>query len=128
VAIGRLKTEGDLKRFLERELGLQNVRTLIRQVQGGIVPSPPTGAAGGVLGGTYPDPGFAVDMATQAELDAEAAARAAADTAEAAARIAGDAANARNVFIQQTTPTSTDPFLWVELDSGGSVVSMWVGP
>lgn len=27
-------------------------------------------AAGGVLSGTYPDPGFAADMATQAELDA----------------------------------------------------------
>lgn len=30
-------------------------------------------AAGGVLSGTYPNPGFAVDMATQAELDAEVA-------------------------------------------------------
>ena len=34
----------------------------------------PTGGAGGVLSGDYPNPGFAVNMATQAELDSAKAA------------------------------------------------------
>ncbi len=35
----------------------------------------PTGGAGGVLSGTFPNPGFAVDMATQGELDTAIASR-----------------------------------------------------
>jgi hypothetical protein len=38
---------------------------------------PPTGAAGGVLSGFYPNPSFAADMATQAEMDAGLATKAA---------------------------------------------------
>lgn len=43
--------------------------------EGGAGGGSPTGDAGGVLSGTYPNPGFATDMATQAELDAVNTAR-----------------------------------------------------
>lgn len=45
---------------------------------GGAQPATLSGPAGGVLSGTYPNPGFAEDMATQAEVDAEREARTAA--------------------------------------------------
>lgn len=65
-----------------------------------------TGPVGGVLSGTLPNPGFAEDMATQAELNVEAAARASADTTESTARSSGDTA-VQAFAIQRANHTGT---------------------
>jgi hypothetical protein len=60
----------------ERLVATRADGTTVSVLASGLPASGAAGGAGGVLSGSYPNPGFAVDMATQAELDAGLAARA----------------------------------------------------
>lgn len=89
----------------------------------------PTGAAGGVLSGTYPSPGFAADMATQAELDAVSAAKAAVShTHDADALVSGLIDRARLPQISgllHNLAATTNPGVGDDSGDGYGVGSLW---
>lgn len=91
-AVSDLASDQNFRALLEEAAALdRRIQTIEKE---GL---PVTGKAGGVLKGEYPDPEFATDMATQAELDNEKAARESTDstltssiTTEAASRESAD--------------------------------------
>lgn len=67
----------------------------------------PVGPAGGVLSGTYPDPGFASDMATQAELNTVSTVATNASSAASAAQATANAAVPKSLYDANTVLAAT---------------------